>query len=68
MADLLVSTVTLKNLAHLRLAPLKKLIVEIDRGFLHVGPTKSLTFSRGPKGCHVNNLTSQLFVKVMCIR
>ncbi len=25
----------------------------VDRGILHVGPTKSLTFSRGPKGCHV---------------
>ena len=24
----------------------------VDRGILHVGPTNSLTFSRGPKGCH----------------
>ena len=25
----------------------------VDRGILHVGSIKSLTFSRGPKGCHV---------------
>ncbi len=26
----------------------------VDRGVLHVGPAKSLAFSRGPKGCHDN--------------
>ena len=26
---------------------------ELFRWILHVGPTTSLTFSRGPKGCHV---------------
>ena len=27
--------------------------LRVDRGILPVGPTKSLTFSRGPKGCQV---------------
>ena len=41
-------------LAHLGWSPYSRSqLLWVDRGILHVGPTKSLTFSRGPKFCLV---------------
>ncbi len=35
----------------------------VGRGILHVGPTKSFTFSRGTKGCHVFSIIFRWLVK-----
>ena len=45
------------NLAHRlgdRLIPEQRVFWVVFSGVLHVGPAKSLAFSRGPKGCHDN--------------